>query len=119
MTLDLDDEDRVEAPKDQITGWVQLILVGGVIIGAVVATNLMNSAAINEAPQTATAELPTVEVFQPRIGTSVVEFRETGVVELRSTVNVVPQVSGRVLAISSDFAGGGAFEEGQTLFEVS
>lgn len=47
-----------------------------------------------------------------------VTFTTTGVVQARTTVQVVPQVSGRVLEVHPEFSTGGTFRSGEVLFQI-
>lgn len=56
------------------------------------------------------------QTFKP--GPYQINFKTTGVVQARSEISVVPQISGRVIAVNETFFEGGDFEAGEILFEI-
>lgn len=56
------------------------------------------------------------KIIQPTIYR--IEFETTGTVEARGTVNIVPEVSGRITEISDQFFEGGIFGEDEVLFQI-
>lgn len=47
-----------------------------------------------------------------------ISFSTTGIVQARSDISIVPQISGNVIAVNDAFFEGGTFEANETLFEI-
>ena len=47
-----------------------------------------------------------------------ISFETTGIVQARNEIRVVPEVSGRVIAVHDSFFAGGAFQRDEVLFEI-
>lgn len=47
-----------------------------------------------------------------------IQFTTTGVIQAKNEIEVVPQVSGRVLRLAEGFDDGGTFDSGEVLFEL-
>ena len=99
-------------------GLVQLVLVLLFLVGAVVISRVMVTS--YRPPQAATGEAFTfaVSTVSARPQTERLTFHTTGTVEVPAEVNVVPQVSGRVISVHPDFLVGGTFGAGEILFEI-
>jgi RND family efflux transporter MFP subunit len=47
-----------------------------------------------------------------------ISFETTGLVQARNEIRIVPEVSGRVIAVHESFFAGGAFRDNEVLFEI-
>lgn len=59
-----------------------------------------------------------VEVLRAEPGDHPVQVLGTGTVQSRQEVTIIPQVSGRIVALSPGFQPGGFFRKGELLFEI-
>ena len=59
-----------------------------------------------------------VEVVRPETIETTVQIEATGTIAYRTTVDVVPQVQGRVVWVSSALRAGGEFKSGEKLFRL-
>ena len=98
------------------------ILQLGIVIGALVAAFFINRMLASQAtiPQETVkgASVPLVDVIHPVAEPVRRTAEATGVVQSRTTVDLVPQVGGRVAFVAKDLAVGGAFRKGETLFRI-
>ncbi len=97
---------------------LQLIVVVGFILFAIVFSQMLNY--INERPAPAPAEERTllVETVEVVPETLPLTIQATGTVRVRTRVNVVPEVGGRVIKVFEYFRDGGTFEAKQPLFHI-
>ncbi len=101
-----------------VTGWIQIVLVVVVLVGALAANRVLSRGGDGGPPITAAAALPAVTIMQPVFASDAVRVTETGSVRTRANVTIAPQVGGRVVAASPDFAAGGSFAAGDVLFAI-
>ncbi|MEO1661275.1 MAG: efflux RND transporter periplasmic adaptor subunit [Pseudomonadota bacterium] len=102
----------------RLLGWIQLILVIAVLGLAGVVNRILSSAQSTPDTNVVSDAILYVDTIVPEIRDVPVKVRESGVVRARNTVNLSPQVSGRVVAISPNLASGGFFKAGETLFRL-
>ncbi|GGD11342.1 efflux RND transporter periplasmic adaptor subunit [Aquisalinus flavus] len=104
--------------KGWLSGILQLVLVIGVLAAGVLANNVLSS--MSTAPQirAAGASGVAVSVVQPDIGETRIRLLETGTVQVRNSVELSPQVSGRVVWVNPALASGGTFKRGEVLFRL-
>ena len=101
----------------RFAGWFQLLFVVAVVGAAIlVSTSLKpetSNGLSNRAPDAiaVTVVEPEPIVFEPSV-------RLHGVVAARTITEVVPQVGGRVVAVSPAFRPGASFAEGDVLFRI-
>jgi len=107
-----------EKRSDKVKGFIQLALVI-----AFIAVSFLASAAL-ETERAVPTENETadrvlfVETQNIAPGPYQISFKTTGLVEARAQINVVPQVSGRVISVNEQFFEGGQFEADEILFEI-
>ena len=107
-----------EDTGDRLTGWVQIALVLGVLLGAIVLNRLLMSSGEDPKPTASADSLTPVEVIHPRAVAERIEMETTGVVRARTRVSLTPEVGGRVIEVSAELAVGGRFEAGEMLFVI-
>lgn len=101
-----------------ILGWVQLFIVIGVLVGAVLFNRILSSG-IDEGLKTVTSSaVPIVSVVQPKRQTLAPTVNTTGTVQPRTQINISPQVSGRVVYVSPKLVAGGEFRAGEILLRI-
>jgi RND family efflux transporter MFP subunit len=76
------------------------------------------SASPSPAAASPAAEPTLVRVMRPQSTESRVEVVTTGTVEVRSYVNLTPQIGGPVIAVSDALKAGGSFQAGEPLFTI-
>lgn len=59
-----------------------------------------------------------VETQKVLSGNHQIQFRTTGVIESLTDIDVVPQISGQIIAVNDQFYEGGQFEKHEVLFEI-
>ncbi len=100
------------------TGFIQLIAVIIFVILSFIVSSVLKidektsvESTMGTAPISVTTQMVTPETHH-------VQFQVTGTVEARAEVNIVPQVSGKVISVNDNFYEGGAFKAGEILFEI-
>jgi RND family efflux transporter MFP subunit len=104
--------------KDRRAGLFQLVLVLVFIIGSFTLSKLLE---INYQPPGENANEGRVLVVESTAVTPQnyrIAFKTTGLVQARNEINVVPEVSGRVIAVHDGFFAGGTFGKGDVLFVI-
>ena len=84
------------------------------------ATVVMGLATAKEAPQKKEEEHRTTSLYvEPvRSDTVMLSVSTTGEVKAKTTVDLIPQVSGRIVHVADSFAEGGAFAPGDALIKI-
>lgn len=103
---------------DRKTGRLQFILVIIFIgIGIAISQALKNSyqPPAMHSPTNRVLMVETAEVSPQNLAAI---FTTSGVVEARSSIQIVPEISGRVIDVHEAFFDGGAFAAGETLFTI-
>lgn len=106
------------ARKGWLGGRLQVGLVVGVLAAGVISNAVLSS--MSTAPQirAAGAANTAVRVVQPDIGDARLRLLDTGTVQVRNSIELSPQVSGRVVWVNSALASGGSFRRGEVLFRL-
>ena len=104
--------------KDRRAGIIQLLIVIVFIIGSFTLSQLLKTGYEPAGQNGASDRLLFVETALVTPQNYRITFETTGVVQARNEINVVPQVSGRVIAVNGTFFAGGAFKKGEVLFEI-
>ncbi len=117
----LEEDAPVKSKKDtkaQVAGWLQIILVAGVLIAGLAVNAILSST--DTAPRQTVAGSSTipVEVIRPRIEDKPFRVSGSGVIQSRNAIDLSPQVSGRVVSVSPNLASGGSFKAGDVLFRL-
>ncbi len=98
-------------------GWLQLAVVIAVVGGSV-----LLSASLGPDPAPVRAAKPetrlTVSVMLPVVSSYRPDLTLTGTVEASTVTNIVPQVSGKVIKVSSSFRPGARVSKGELLFAI-
>ena len=63
-------------------------------------------------------DLPLVQVVKPQIAAHAIQISTTGTVIVRNSVELVPQVTGRIVWVDQNFRRGGQFEANTTLIRI-
>lgn len=100
-------------------GWLQVGLVVLVGVAAVVLSEWIASFAETPTPEEPAQER-VLTVRAQRVSPSIerIRFTVTGTVQVRSYVQLVPEVSGRVVEVDESLSPGRHFDEGAVLFEI-
>lgn len=110
--------DHSEREADRLTGWVQIVLVLGVLLAAIVLNRLLMNGGDDQPNNGQAAQLAPVEVMLPEIVAARIQVEATGVVQARTRVSLTPEVGGRVIEMVPELAAGGRFAAGQVLFVI-
>jgi|GEM_PF-671315 len=113
-------EQAIEENPHKPSAWkanIQLLIVLGFIIGGFV---LSQSLQVEEERQQQETEIRDLLVETKLISpvTKKIEFTRTGNISVNGQINIVPQVSGRIVNVNPGFNNGGVFESNQTLFSI-
>ena len=103
---------------NSIKGLIQLICVIGFVILSFSVSAMLESkkpSAKERADQDRSVFVDTTTV---RSGMHRVAFETTGIVETITDIEVIPQVSGQVIAVNPEFFQGGRFKKDDILFEI-
>ncbi len=103
---------------DKRAGRWQLGLVLAFLVAAIVISRLLQSGHAPVQRDSGEDRPLAVAAVQLQPGPYRITFTTTGVVEARTTVNVVPEVSGRVIDVHPDFYTGGRFDAHERLFAI-
>lgn len=97
--------------------WLQLPIVIAVVGGSV-----LLSASLEPSPAPVRAATPetrlTVSVVSPALSSFRPDLTLTGTVEASTVTNIVPQVSGKIIQVSSKFRPGATVSKGELLFAI-
>ncbi len=104
--------------NDKRTGYIQLGLVICFIIGSFTLSKLLKSSYDRPGPNTADDRILIVETANVTPQDYRITFETSGVVRARNHINVVPEVSGRVINVHESFYEGGSFNNDAVLFEI-
>lgn len=99
-------------------GQIQLVLVIAFIIGSFLVSALLKSTYTPPGENKSADRVLVVEAVEIAPTSHLIAFETTGVIEARNSINIVPQVSGRVTSVHEGFFSGGSFEKGDTLFTI-
>ena len=104
--------------KTQIAGWLQILLVIGVLLAGVAANAILSSSSTAPRQRVAGSSTTPVEVIRPRIEDKPFKVTGSGVIQSRNAIDLSPEVSGRVVSVSPNLASGGSFKAGDVLFSL-
>ena len=109
-------------PRWRQWGWVQILVVGGLVLLALVYARSPDDSAAGGAPPFAAGQTetppPLVRVVKPEAASAVLRIDATGTVQVRNYVALTPQVGGRVVSLSPGLKAGGAFAAGEELLVI-
>ena len=104
--------------SDRRAGLLQLAIVLAFIIGSITLSKLLESGYDPPGQNGADDRILIVETTQVSPENYRISFETTGLVQARNEISVVPEVSGRVIAVHDTFFAGGKFYAGDVLFEI-
>ncbi len=109
---------EAHARTGHLNGILQVILVIGVLAAGLIANRVLSS--MSAAPQIRAAGSSglAASVVQPEIGDTRIRLLETGTVQVRNSIELSPQVGGRVVWVNPALASGGTFRRGEVLFRL-
>lgn len=101
----------------RFAGSFQLLFVV-IVVGAAILVSISLKPTASERVSARVQDPVAVSVIEPSATDYEPTLRFNGVVEARTVTNVVPQVGGRVIDVSSAFRPGAAFTQGDVLFRI-
>ena len=104
--------------KSQRNGFIQLILVIAFIAGGLVINRLMQTRYEPVSRHGGGDRALFVDTTIVNPAPYQIVFDTTGTVTARADINIVPQVTGRVIEVDEAFYNGGVFGRDQTLFQI-
>lgn len=104
--------------SDKTKGLIQLFFVFVFIAGSFAISGMLN--ALKPEVGKSVNTLRTIFVQTKNVSQTPfrIEFDTTGTIETRGTVNIVPEVTGRVIEVNDQLFEGGYFEAGDILFQI-
>lgn len=99
-------------------GTIQVIVVVGVLLGAIVVNRILLAGDHGPTRTDAAPTASAVAVLKPQPTSVALAITETATVRTRAIVALAPQVSGRVVTLSPNLASGGAFSANEVLFAI-
>lgn len=102
----------------QIKGWLQIVLVAGVLLAGLALNAILSSTSTTPRQKVVGSSTIPVEVIHPSIIDKPFKVSGAGVIQSRNTIDLSPQVSGRVISVSLNLASGGSFKAGDVLFRL-
>ena len=109
--------DAAERDSRGWVGWAQVGLLVVVLAAGIYFARSPGVAPIGE-DSIRSAEVPSVRVLRPEVGSHSLTVALTGEVHARTPVALRPLASGRVVEVSPALRAGGTFKAGETLFVV-
>ena len=101
----------------QIAGIVLLLILGVYFSQAPSKEEVMKTSVIETAkPKDRSA--PFVVIARPKIKDNVIEITGTGTIIVRNAIDLVPQVTGRIIWVAESFRTGGSFKSNQRLLQI-
>ncbi|MEL6472498.1 MAG: efflux RND transporter periplasmic adaptor subunit [Pseudomonadota bacterium] len=104
--------------RNAMNGILQVVLVVGVLAAGLIANRVLSSGSSVPQLRTSGSAIATVETVLPEIRDTEVRVEETGTVQVRNSIELSPQVGGRVVYINPALVSGGTFSRGQVLFRL-
>ena len=106
------------AQRDRRNGILQVAIVIGVLAAGLLTNIILSSG--SKAPQFKSSgeNVVAVDLVQPVIRDTAIRILETGSIQVKSTIELSPQVGGRVVSVSPNLASGGHFQAGEVLFSL-
>lgn len=112
-------EDHSTHKSKKTWGWIQLISVILLITGTFVLTRFLSSLQMTSETRTASEKLEmVVDTVEVKPQSHRLCFSTTGTVQVRAMANIVPRVSGRIVAIDNNAFAGGIFTSDTLLFRI-
>jgi len=113
-----EDSEPAESTKTRANGILQIVLVVGVLGAGIAANQILSSTSTAPQIRAGTSTVASVDVVQPIMRDTQIRVNETGTVQVRNSIELSPQVSGRVVSVNPALASGGTFRAGETLFRL-
>jgi len=107
---------QAEPRKHQ--GVLQIMLVIAVLAAGIMANHLLSNNQAASGIQIAGNQSASVSVIRPQISDAQITLDETGTVQVRNSIELSPQVTGRVVYVSESLASGGTFKQNEVLFRL-
>ncbi len=102
---------------NRFAGWFQLLFVV-TVVGAAILTSVSLKPGTSNRTYARAPDPVVVSVVEPQATAYEPSVTLNGVVEARTVTDVIPQVGGRVIEVSSAFRPGAAFAKGDILFRI-
>ena len=101
----------------QIAGIALLLILGLYFSQAPSKEEVMESSVIETAKPKKT-DVPYVSIAKPSTKENVIEIAGTGSIVVRNSIDLQPQVSGRIVWVAKSFRRGGGFKSNQRLLQI-
>lgn len=106
-------------PKGYLTGIIQLVVVIIFVIASFAVSSALKYNENQRVGEAAPDRILNVEVQDIDLQDYAISFPITGVIESRTNIDIVPQVSGDIVSMSDSFFAGGEFNAGEVLFQIN
>lgn len=104
--------------KGRLDGVLQVALVFGVLAAGLIANRVLSNTSTAPQIRAESDASLVVTVMAPEIRDTRVRLRDTGTVQVRNSIELSPQVGGRVVWVNPALASGGTFRKGEVLFRL-
>ena len=104
--------------KERLNGLIQVGLVFGVLAAGLIVNQVLSNNSTAPQIQASGSSVAIVDIIQPIIRDTQIRLNETGTVQVRNSIDLSPQVSGRVISVNPALASGGRFSAGEVLFRL-
>ncbi|MDY0044244.1 MAG: efflux RND transporter periplasmic adaptor subunit [Syntrophales bacterium] len=112
-------KEKKQDKKTRILGFLQLVIVVAIIVGAFLLSSYLSRLEKTPAPERRTGLREVlVETVRIEPRTFRLRFTTTGTVQVRAMTDIVPQVSGRIVEIDERAFPGGLITEAMVLFHI-
>ncbi len=112
-------EEKSAHKRKKSRGWLQLAVVVILISGAFLLSRFLSSLQMEPEVETMAEELkPAVQTVEVEPQSYRLRFSTTGTAQVRASVDIVPRVSGRIVAIDDSAFSGGMFTADTVLFRI-
>ena len=86
-------------PQGRRDGIVQVAIVAGVLAAGVIANFVLSRGSSEPQVRVSGADAIVVDLIQPQVRDTPIRIVETGTLQVRSAIELSPQVSGRVMSV--------------------
>lgn len=111
-------QDSDQKNNDKKIGIIQAILVVAFISGSLIFSQILQSAYTAPSSNGGKERVLLVDVKDVVLQKHKIKFSTTGVISSRSNIEVIPQVSGKVIWVNDQFFAGGEFKKNDVLFKI-
>lgn len=107
-----------DVQSGKLNGILQVCLVIGVLAAGLLTNRILSSGSTAPQVRAGSSATPLVDIIKPLVRDVPIQLKETGTVQVRNSIELSPQVNGRVLFVSPTLLPGGQFKKDEVLFRL-